>query len=328
MFDAKALLEAFAAATAGQKPGGGQPLPQNAAPDSGMGGLGDILGQLKGALGQAMGGQAAGSQAGGQGGMGGGGLADILGQVLGQATSGVKDAAGRANDATGASDKLNDILRQITGGQSGEDVLGRAKQVMKDNQLGTGAVLGGLAAVLLGTKGGRAVVGNAAALGGIALIGGLAYKALQNYQAGKPIIAGSSGTVTQSAPQGTGFEPAAATHDTAATYLRAMIAAASADGVIDESERARIGQAFQQAGLNAAAKQFLEQEFANPASPDDLAAAASSPEVAVQIYTAASITVDASQPNNRMFLDALADALRLERQLAAHIDAEAAHHGV
>ena len=61
------------------------------------------------------------------------------------------------------------------------DKAGQAAQMAKDNPLAAGA----LAAVLLGTGTGRAVTGSALKLGGLAAIGGLAYKAYQNYQAGK-----------------------------------------------------------------------------------------------------------------------------------------------
>ena len=112
----------------------------------------------------------------------------IVGQVLGQATSGMKEAAGRADAATGASGKAEDLIKQATGGQGAGDLLAKAKAMAGQNQMATGAAIGGLAAVLLGTGAGRAIIGSAARMGGMALIGGLAYKALQNYQAGKPVL--------------------------------------------------------------------------------------------------------------------------------------------
>ena len=337
MFDAKKLLDAFVTAgqqmSSGGNPGGargpGQGGPAQSLGDGGSGGgLGGILDQLKNAMGQG-GGQAdgqPGAHGGPQGGLGGlGDLGSILGQVLGQATSGVKQAAGQASQATGAGDKLNDLLRQISGGKGSDELLAKAKQIMQGNQMGAGAVLGGLAAVLLGTGAGRGAIGTAAKLGGIALIGGLAYKAVQNYQAGKPLIAGLGGAepVTTPAPAGSGYEPAAATNEAAAGYLRAMIAAASADGKIDEQERGRIVGAFHQSGLDKSAAAFLEREFARPASLDELAAEASTPEIAVQMYTAARVAVDANEPHNKRFLGELATQLGIAPELAGHIDAQA-----
>jgi uncharacterized membrane protein YebE (DUF533 family) len=266
----------------------------------------------------------AGQQAGqGQGAAAGGlgGVADILGQVLGQATQGVREGAGRINEATGIGTGADDALRQATG-QGAEELIGKVKDLMSQNQAATGAVLGGLAAILLGTRAGRGALGTAARLGGLALIGGLAYKALQNYQAGKPLLSGRDAP-TEAAPLGSGFEPAATSSEAATSYLRAMIAAAMADGGIDEREAAKIAGAFQQAGLDREAAQFLQREYANPATPEDLAAGAQSSEVAMQIYTAASLAVDPRQSSNRMFLDALAASLGVDRQLAQHIDAQA-----
>ena len=78
---------------------------------------------------------------------------------------------------------LDDLLgSQIPGtGSTVRDKAGQATQMAKDNPLAAGA----LVAVLLGTGTGRAVTGSALKLGGLAAIGGLAYKAYQNYQAGK-----------------------------------------------------------------------------------------------------------------------------------------------
>ena len=140
-----------------------------------------MLRKLQGQVGG--GGRAARAAPGGQG----GGLMDILGQVLGQATSGVKEGAQRVDDTTGASARM----KQATG-QSPGDLLEQLKELVRQNQMGAGAAAGGLGAVVLGTKTGRTHGGKALKLGGLALIGGLAYKALQNYQAGKPLISGAT----------------------------------------------------------------------------------------------------------------------------------------
>lgn len=261
------------------------------------------------------------------GGQGGGGAPDlaqltgILRQVLGQATSGVKEVAGKADQATGASAKLDELLKGATGGQGSEELIAKAKQMMRDNQMATGAVLGGLAAILIGTRAGRGMLGTGAKLGGLAMIGGLAYKAWQNHQAGKPLISGAD-PVAQPAPSGSGFEPAAASNEIALVYLRAMIAAASADGAIDADERGRIAGAFREAGLNATEAKELEAELSRPASIDELAAAASRPETAIQLYAAARLAVDPKAPGNRAFLDKLAARLKLDPALTQHIDAQ------
>lgn len=272
------------------------------------GGLGDILGKLQ---------------------QQGGGLADILGQVLGQATSGVREGAGRLDEATGASRLTLEQLTQATG-RKPEELLAQIKELIANNQLATGAALGGLGALVLGTSTGRSLAGSVAKLGSLALIGGLAYKAYQNYQQGQPAPAGAvpaQAAALQTAPQGSGFEPAAVSNDQAMLLIRAMIAAAAADGRLDATEQQKILGGLKQAGLEAAAQQFLAREIEKPASIDELADAVSSEEQAVQVYTAARVTVDPDQEEEHEFLAELAAALDISDDLAAHIDATARSAG-
>ena len=305
----------------------GQPNVQpraGAAPEAGggglggLGGLGDILGQLQ----KQLGGQAGGGQAGGQPGQAGGGLMDILGQVLGQATAGAKEGAGRIDDMTGASGRAREALGQATG-KSPEDLLAQVQEWIRNNPGAAAAGAGGLGAVVLGTRTGRGMVGTAAKLGALALIGGLAYKALQNYQEGRPLISNDDPRrlLSEPAPAGTGFEPDAISNDTATLYIRAMIAAAAADGRIDATEQKKIIGGLQQAGVGAEAQAFLEQEIQNPASAEDLAAAVSSPQEAVQVYTAARLAIDPDTNEEAGFLRELARLLEIDSTLAGHIDA-------
>jgi uncharacterized membrane protein YebE (DUF533 family) len=258
----------------------------------------------------------------------GGGLADILGQVLGQATSGVREGARRIDDATGASRYARDAVGQATG-RTPEELLAQLKELIAKNQLGTGAALGGLGALVLGTGTGRSLAGSAIKLGSLALIGGLAYKAYQNYQQGKPVLTGAKPQqqALLAAPNGSGFEPDAVTHENATLLIRAMIAAAAADGRIDEKEQEKILGGLEQANLGSAAQQFLTREIKIPATVDDLADAVSSPEEGVQVYTAARIAVDPDIEEEHEFLVALANRLGIDKNLAAHIDGAARSAG-
>ncbi|MEO1264928.1 MAG: DUF533 domain-containing protein, partial [Pseudomonadota bacterium] len=164
---------------------GGQQGGDGAGSSSG-GGIGDLLNQL----------QQKGGDAGSDGGQGGGILGQ-LGAILGQATDGVREGAGRIGEATGA----GQAIENVTGGKSGADLMSQLQEFMANNKLGTGVALGGLGALVLGTQTGRSLAGSAAKVGAAALIGGLAYKAYQNYQAGKPLI--SDGSVEpEPAPEG------------------------------------------------------------------------------------------------------------------------------
>ncbi len=277
------------------------------------GGLGDILGRIQEGLGKQGGGA--------QGGNSGGGLMDILGQVLGQATQGVKEGAGRIDEATGASGRARDAIGQATG-KSPDDLLAQLKELIQNNQLGAGAVAGGLGSILLGTRTGRSIAVGAAKVGALALIGGLAYKALQNYQQGRPLVSGPDGPLAE-APRGSGFEATAVTNESAQLYIRAMIAAAAADGRIDAAEQQKIIGGLKQAGLDAEAQQFLSHELNNPASVDALVSAVGSEAEAIQLYTAARIAIDLDTAEEHEFLASLAQGLAMDDTLTSHIDAQA-----
>lgn len=246
-------------------------------------------------------------------------VGSVVGSVLNQATAGVKQGAGELDARTGASGKFGEMLSGATG-KSPADFMAQAKELAGKNQLATGAALGGLAAILLGTGAGRAITGTAARLGGMALIGGLAYKALQNYQAGKPLLdlkeaAGALAGNTLPAP--------ANEQQHALRLVRAMVAAASADGIIDDAERAAIAGNLKASGLDDEASQFITQEFANPADISTLVAGIASQDEAAQVYAAARLAIDPDTREEQDFLAALAAALSLEPGLIAHIDAAA-----
>lgn len=249
-------------------------------------------------------------------------VGSMVSSVLGQATAGVKQGAGEVDAATGISGKASEMFGQLTGGQTPGGLLDKAKEMASQNQLGAGAVIGGLAAVLLGTGAGRSVVGTAAKLGGLSLIGGLAYKAFQNYQAGKPLL-----DLQNAANEVTAEDAAQATGDDNARALRlvrAMIAAASADGVVDDAERAAIAGNLKAAGLDDEAAAFIENEFANPADLSTLNEGVETPQQAAEVYTAARLAIDPDTEEEQQFLAALASQLELEADLVAHIDAAAA----
>ncbi|MFV0298424.1 MAG: tellurite resistance TerB family protein [Hyphomicrobiaceae bacterium] len=217
---------------------------------------------------------------------------------------------------------MDDIIRQFSGGRSPDQLLAELKKLIGDNQLASGAALGGLGALVLGTQSGRALAGSAAKLGALALIGGLAYKAYQNYQAGRPLISGPDAQIAP-APSGTGFEEAAATNDSALAYIRAMVAAAAADGRITPDEQSRIIGSLSEAGLDSEAEQFLADQLNAPASIASLVSGIRTEQEALQLYTAARLAIDPDTRAEQTFLNQLAAQLGIDESLARHIDATA-----
>ncbi len=193
-------------------------------------------------------------------------------------------------------------------------------QLAKDNPLATGAI----AAVLLGTKTGRSLGGNALKLGGLAAIAGLGYQAYKNYQAGKaPQEAASAGPELLPPPADSPFSPEApaASDDFALALVRAMIAASKADGHIDTEERRHIMDKIHLSGLGAEAETFIEAELSAPTDIDSLVAAAKTEEQKVELYTASRLAIEPDNRAERGYLDLLAGRLGLADALVDHIEA-------
>jgi uncharacterized membrane protein YebE (DUF533 family) len=181
---------------------------------------------------------------------------------------------------------------------------------------------GAILAVLLGTDAGRKLTGTALKLGGLAAIGSLAYKAFRNYTSNAE--PGANPTEALPPPEGSDFDPSRAPQgetEFALTLVRAMIAAANADGHIDEEERRRISDRLSLAGISAEAARFLEEEIARPLSIDELVAAARTEAQKVELYTAARLTIEPDSRAERGYLDLLAGRLGLPDALVDHVEA-------
>ena len=207
----------------------------------------------------------------------------------------------------------------MSGGRSPEDLLEQLQDLIEKNKLGTGVALGGLGALILGTETGRSIAASAAKIGALALIGGLAYKAYRHYAEGQP--PGTEVDVNaEPAPKGSGFEESAISDQAAKTYLRAMIAAAAADGRLDADEQRRLTATLTEAGMDREAEAFIAQEINNPASIDELVAGVSDQREALQLYTAARLAIEPNTQAEQEFLATLASRLGIDADLARHVD--------
>jgi uncharacterized membrane protein YebE (DUF533 family) len=244
-----------------------------------------------------------------------GSLLDTLGKVLKEAASGTREGAERIGESTGA----REAIEKMSGGRSPEDLLKQLQDLIAKNKLGTGAALGGLGALILGTETGRSIAGSVAKIGALALIGGLAYKAYQYYAEGE--APGAERDISpEPAPKGSGFEESAISDQAATTYLKAMIAAAAADGRLDADEQRRLTATLAEAGMDREAEAFIAQEINNPASLDELVAGVSDQREALQLYTAARLAIEPNTRAEQAFLAALASRLGIDADLARHVD--------
>ncbi|WP_422014448.1 tellurite resistance TerB family protein [Reyranella sp.] len=194
---------------------------------------------------------------------------------------------------------------------------------------GGGALAGGLAALLMGSKAGREIGGEALKLGGMAAVGALAYKAYNDWQAGKqaaPTQAPQAPVPMLPAPSGTPFNPSSESgQQTLARHLlRAMIAAAKADGHVDAQEQARIFAEMDKLPLGADDKVFVMDELRAKLDVDAVAGAAATPEEAAEIYMASLLAIDVDNAAERGYLSMLAARLKLDDALVAHLHSSVA----
>jgi len=222
---------------------------------------------------------------------------------------GLDGNADRANQPKGNVAQGVDDVRGTVG-----DWASQAKAAMGRNPGLTAGALAGMAGMLL-TGRGRGLLGNVAGIGGIGLIGSLAYTAFRKYQE-------RTAASRQAAPQT--LNPATATDQDAQVFARVMVAAIAADGHIDAIERARVTGGLREAGLDRDGAAWLDREFANPASVEEIARHAATPEKAAQIYSAARLAIEPDTEEERRFLERLALALRLDPALKNEIDGGAA----
>lgn len=217
---------------------------------------------------------------------------------------------------------LNDFLGSRIPGAGGtvRERAGQAGQMAKDNPLATGAI----AAVLLGTGVGRELTGSAVKLGAAAAVGGLAYTAWKNYKEGRAVEqAGSAEPEVLPPPQGSEFDIEADSQDGEfpLALVRAMIAAARADGHIDDEERARIIDKLAVSGIDDDEQSFVRAELAKPVDLDSIVGAARTEAQRVELYTASRLAIEPRTRAERGYMDMLAGRLQLPDPLVDHIEA-------
>ena len=129
-------------------------------------------------------------------------------------------------------------------------------------------------------------------------------------QASKPIE--PTRRLPEVAPRPAAPPPPSAEHAEARLLLRAMIAAARADGVVDRAERTAIAAQLDAAGLSATERDQVLADFDAPASIEQLAQGARDPILKAQLYAAAFAAVGEVSEAERAWLDRLAQALKLQ----------------
>ncbi len=209
-------------------------------------------------------------------------------------------AKGKAQSA-GLTEKGKDLAAK------GENILAEKLGVDDDDAsraalrkgVGSGAAAGALA-LLLSSRSGRKVAG----LGSLSALGVLAYRAYK------------SGGMPTSKDEVIGLITGKPANARAQTLLKAMVAAAQADGQLHDAERQLL------LNYNKSSETAIEALLNTNASASDIAALSTSDQEAREIYAVSCRVADGLNPAERDYLDTLAMALKLGPELTARIETD------
>lgn len=157
----------------------------------------------------------------------------------------------------------------------------------------------------------------------LAALAGLAVEALAGAVSSAPRAPDPPPRPMPGLPPGPPPAPAAAVgaeDREALLIVRAMIAAARADGAIDAEERAAVAGQLDQAGLEPEARELVLREFAAPASIEALAGEVGDPVLAAQVYAACVLAVGEPSASERAWLGDFARRTGLGAGTAAAIE--------
>ena len=105
----------------------------------------------------------------------------------------------------------------------------------------------------------------------------------------------------------------------AVILIQAMIAAANADGVIDQAERDNILKRLQAVDLSPEEHAFVVQELLSPADLETIVGNVNRPELARQVYTVSLMAIEVDTEKERQYMSTLASRLGLDESTVEQI---------
>ncbi|NUU39144.1 tellurite resistance TerB family protein [Pseudomonas sp. C2B4] len=239
---------------------------------------------------------------------------DLLEQLLrgGQGSMSQQGGGGMAQGGLG---DLGGLLGGLLGGGGGGGA-------------GAGAGgMGGLGGLLGGLLGGGSPMGGSpqSRSGGgtnyaaLASLGMMAFQAYQSWQRSQA----SQQQAPQQAMRTVDMLAGPEVEEHSHAILRALIAAAKADGRFDDAEKQMINAEIARHTDDPQLQQWLDEEVAKPLDPVDVAQSATEPGMAAEMYLASVMLVDDQQDAERSYLDELAAALNIDPDLQVHLEQQA-----
>lgn len=182
--------------------------------------------------------------------------------------------------------------------------------------VGGSALASGAMSMLLGKKSRRSG-SKLRTYGGLGALGVVAYKAYTSWQEQ------NRSTAPQTEPRTVDRVSEAQVEEHSYAILRAVIGAAKADGHIDDHERQMIDAEISKIAGDPELTKWFNQEVHRPLEPADIARAATTPEIAAEMYLASRLVIDDENFMERAYLEELARELKLDPALKAELDAQA-----
>jgi uncharacterized membrane protein YebE (DUF533 family) len=237
---------------------------------------------------------------------------DLLEQLLRAGQGSMAQQGGGGASSQGGLGDLGGLLGGLLGSGTGAGAGGGGA--------GLGDLLGGLlggGSPMGGAPQSRSTGGtNYAAL---ASLGMMAFQAFQAYQAWQR----SQVSAPQEAPRTVDLLAGPEAEEHSHAILRALIAAAKADGRIDDAEKQMISTEIGRHTDDPQLQQWLDDEVAKPLDANEVAQSATDPAMASEMYLASVMLVDDQQDAERNYLDELAAALQIDPQLQLHLEQQA-----
>ncbi len=214
---------------------------------------------------------------------------------------------------------LDQLFSSLASPSSEGSPLGNLLQSPSAKGALSGAASGAVVSLLMNKKMRKKVGKNAAKIGGAAAIAGLgllAYRQWRNHRSTAESVDANSAQAA-ALPELSG--PQQVSNELQVKMILSMIAAASADGTIDDQEMDILIEAINHAEINPGEKSQLTSALNAPPTIEELAALPDSPEEASELYGAALTAIEADTPAEHLFLRRFAGALELEPELVKTI---------
>lgn len=191
---------------------------------------------------------------------------------------------------------------------------GEQREVMLDG-LKKGAMASAVLLGLLGTNGGRKLTGTMLKLGGLAALGTAAYKGYQNWQQTGEVMGNTSGSVHELENH--------ASEARGLLIIEALVAAANADGNIDDQEQQAIKHQILEMHLPGEMAMMLENIIDSPLSAGELAQKVNGLTEASEVYLTTRLLIgDDASLTETLYKDSLVSALGLSPELISSLDAQ------